>query len=122
MRLLPLLLACASTCTISPWCEKPMPWTPASIAGKATARAKLTDGSTIELSQPRIEGPFEALELIGMPPTHAGITPVERRIPLSGVQRLEGRHTEFWPVVANVVGITVVIVVNAALLVPPFVL
>src|SRR5262245_12510882 len=102
-------LATLPGCTVAPWRDQPPPWSEASVAGADDVRLLLRDGSELVLAAPRIERAADGPVLVG------AVDGVEQGIPLADVSRLETRHTELLPLIANVAIATVVVVGVVAL-------
>lgn len=90
-------------CTVNPWREREPPWTQATVAGEDDARATLWDGREIELAAPAIRGDGPEVVLVGQ--GDGG----EQVLPLAQVARLETRHDEWLPIVADTLVITAVL-------------
>ena len=97
-------------CTVAPWREQPPPWTQGSVADADDVRLVLLDGRELVLTTPRIERGADGPVLIG------ALDGVEQGILLADVSRLETRHTELLPLIANVAIAAVVVAGVVALI------
>jgi hypothetical protein len=103
LLLLVMGLATLPGCTVAPWREQPPPWSEATLAGADDVRVLMRDGNEYELSAPRIEASAAGARLVG------AIDGAEYGVLLEDVTRLETRHTEVLPLIADVAIAAVVV-------------
>lgn len=90
-----------ASCTVAPWREAPLPCSIDALLGAEDAKVQFDDGNWLVLSDPRLEQLGSVQVLVG------DLDGSSWHVPCSEVRRLATRRTEFWPVVANTVVVTV---------------
>jgi hypothetical protein len=95
------VLLLSVSCTVAPWRETPLPCSREALLGARDAKVQFDDGKSLVIADPHLEQVGSVQVLVG------DVDGSSWQVPLVEVRRLATRRTEFWPVVANTVVVTV---------------